>query len=142
MSIRRLLASFLSFVALSSGSITLPGCTQAAFAQAKPDVNKGAQLFNRLTCAACHPQGGNTINRSKPLKGASFQQKFARDAMIAAIVRSGMYGTAMPAFGKDQLSDAGLSDIIAYIRSLTPKTPPGTPEHSKPPKARKKSKSK
>lgn len=93
-------------------------------ALSRTDAKRGAKLFAKLTCASCHPGGGNTINPRKPLKGPAFQQKFAQDAVIAAIVRAGIYGTAMPGFDKEHLSDGDLSDIIAYIRSLTPRNMP------------------
>jgi mono/diheme cytochrome c family protein len=50
------------------------------------------------------------------LKSPSFKAK--SDAQIAGIIRSGVKGTSMPAFGKDKISDAAMKDLLAYIRSL------------------------
>ena len=84
-------------------------------------IAEGHQVFMSLQCFTCHVDGGNVINPSKPIKGQDFLAKYPGDDQMAAIIRHGAPGTAMPAYDKDRLSDDQLSNLIAYIRSLTPK---------------------
>lgn len=95
---------------------------QAAVAGTAGDAKKGAKLFDKASCAGCHPGGGNAIDPQHPLKGAKFATAFKDDAKIESLVRAGVKGTAMPAFSKAKVSDSDLKDIIAYIRTLTPKS--------------------
>ncbi len=95
---------------------------QAAVAGTTGDAKKGAKLFDKASCAGCHPGGGNALDPQHPLKGSKFATAFKADAKIESLVRTGVKGTAMPAFSKAKLSDSDLKDIIAYIRTLTPKT--------------------
>jgi mono/diheme cytochrome c family protein len=83
-------------------------------------VAAGQKVFNQMQCFTCHVNGENVINPSKPIKGAFFRSKYPNDAQIAAIIRNGVPGTAMPAYATDRLSDEQLKPLIAYIRSLTP----------------------
>ncbi len=92
---------------------------QAAWAQ--PDVERGKQVFQKSTCEVCHPGGGNNVNPHAPLKGPHFAKEFSSDESIVKVIRSGIKGTPMPAFGKDKISDTDMKDLVAYIRSLTPK---------------------
>lgn len=93
---------------------------QANAAEKDNSVSRGRKLFESATCAGCHPSGDNLVHPSKLLKGKEFAAKFKKDADIAKIVRSGVPNTGMPSFSRQQLSDAELKEIIAYIRSLTP----------------------
>lgn len=94
---------------------------QANAAEKDNSVSRGRKLFESATCAGCHPSGDNLVHPSKLLKGKEFAAKFKKDSDIAKIVRSGVLNTGMPSFSKQQLSDAELKEIIAYIRSLTPR---------------------
>ena len=91
----------------------------SALAAHKADPVKGQALF-ASNCEFCHPAGGNSLNPQKSLKGADFVKHFPKDANIVATVRTGIPKTAMSPFTKERLSDEQLSDIIAYIRTLTP----------------------
>ena len=95
---------------------------QQANAGATGDAKRGEQAFKKATCASCHPGGGNIVNPKDPLKGPKFAAEFKDDAKIEKVVRDGIKGTPMPAFSKARLSDEDLKDIVAYIRSLTPKS--------------------
>lgn len=95
---------------------------QSALAASGGDPKKGAKAFQKATCANCHPGGGNVVNPKDPLKGPKFARQFKDDAKIVRVVRNGIKGTAMEAFPKKLLSDKDLKDIIAYIRTLTPKS--------------------
>jgi mono/diheme cytochrome c family protein len=91
--------------------------------QAAAKIADGQKVFQEMQCFTCHANGGNLINPNKPIKGADFQKKYPDDSQIAAIIRSGIAGTAMPAYDKDRLPDAQITPLIAYIRSLTPTAP-------------------
>jgi mono/diheme cytochrome c family protein len=95
------------------------GVTNAAN-QAAAQIADGQKVFQEMQCFTCHANGGNLINPAKPIKGQDFRKKYPEDSQIAAIIRSGITGTAMPAYDKDRLTDAQLTPLLAYIRSLTP----------------------
>jgi mono/diheme cytochrome c family protein len=96
----------------------------SAFAAApESDAMLGKKIFERATCAVCHPAGANTLHPGKPLKGPDFAGKYKDDEAIAKVVRSGVPNSGMPAFNKSQMSDRELKLVIVYIRSLTPTTP-------------------
>lgn len=104
-----------------SGIICLIG-PQSAQADTKGDPKLGKEAFKRATCEGCHPGGGNVMDPDAPLKGAKFAAEFKDDAKIIKTVRSGIKGTAMPAFNAKKVSDKDMKDIVAYLRSLTPKS--------------------
>ncbi len=83
-------------------------------------VAHGKQLFERLTCAGCHPNGENTLHPYRPLKGPGFLARYKEDGKIEQVIRTGVPRAGMPSFGKSQLSDKDMKDLIAYIRSFTP----------------------
>lgn len=83
-------------------------------------VAHGKKLFERLTCAGCHPNGENSLHPYRPLKGPSFMARYKEDETIEQLIRSGVPRAGMPSFGKAQVSDKDMKDLIAYIRSLTP----------------------
>jgi mono/diheme cytochrome c family protein len=98
------------FVVMLSTSLAAgPSCAQG-------DPAKGKQVFEKQTCAVCHPGGGNTIDKNRTLKSPAFKKK--TDAEIAKIIRCGVKGSSMPAFSKDKISDAQMKDLLAYIRTL------------------------
>lgn len=85
-----------------------------------PDsVDRGREIFQRATCAGCHPGGDNSSDPTKPLKGAEFVRKYPDDKSIENRVRSGA-PNGMPSFDKSEITDDELEDLISYIRSLTP----------------------
>jgi cytochrome c6 len=86
------------------------------------DAKRGEKLFSKKSCAECHPGGGNVLNPKDPLKGPKFAREFNTDAKIEKVIRSGINGTPMPPFSKEMIKDQELKDIIAYIRTLTPKS--------------------
>ncbi len=92
-------------------------------ALAKGSVKEGAKQFEKHQCNQCHLGGNNLLEPGKPLKGATFAKKYPNDLQIAAVIRKGVAGTGMAANPPDLLSQDELSDIIAYIRSLTCSTP-------------------
>ena len=101
---------------LKQGAVT-------ASKQAATQIADGQKVFQQMQCFTCHANGENLIDPSKPIKGAGFRAKYPDDARIADLIRQGRSGTAMPAYNKQRLSDEQLSDLIAYVRSLTPAEP-------------------
>lgn len=83
-------------------------------------VAHGKKLFERLTCAGCHPNGENSLHPYRPLKGPGFLARYKEDGKIEHLVRTGVPRAGMPSFGKAQVNDKDMKDLIAYIRSLTP----------------------
>lgn len=79
----------------------------------------GKKLFERLTCAGCHPNGENTLHPYRPLKGPTFQARYKDDGQIEHLIRTGVPRAGMPSFSKTQVSDKEMKDLIAYIRSFT-----------------------
>ncbi len=90
-------------------------------AQMRGDVGRGATVFRSMNCAMCHPGGGNAIRPEKPLKGAGFANKYRDDESIAVMIREGSPNGVMPPFRESQMTTQQLFDVIAYVRSLTPK---------------------
>jgi len=88
----------------------------------KGDAKKGQEIFESLTCVDCHRGGGNSVHPSRPLKGESFAKRYPNDQKIEKLIRKGVPGASMPAFGKDVISEEQMKDLIAYLRSLTPTT--------------------
>ncbi|MBI2846625.1 MAG: cytochrome c [Chloroflexi bacterium] len=94
-----------------AGKPATPTPTKAPTPTTAPTTDtpaKGKELFATKGCASCHgaeAQGGV----GPPLAGVA-------EETIKSKVRSG--GAVMPKFTTDQLSDADLQHIIAYIQSL------------------------
>ncbi len=85
-------------------------------------VAHGKKLFERLTCAGCHPNGENTLHPYRPLKGPGFLARYREDGKIELLIRTGVPRAGMPSFSKAQVGDKDMKDLIAYIRSLTSST--------------------
>ena len=104
---------------------TISGLKQGVNAAGKTaptpeNIAEGEKTFTRMQCFTCHANGENLINPSKPIKGQGFLKKYPEDEQIAQIIRRGLPGTAMPAYGTERLSNDQLGALISYIRSLTP----------------------
>ncbi len=82
-------------------------------------IAHGRKLFERRTCAVCHPNGENTLHPYRPLKGPEFLARYKEDTQIEQLIRTGVPRAGMPSFSKAQLSDKDMKDLIAYIRSFT-----------------------
>jgi len=80
----------------------------------------GAALFG-ANCAGCHGATGRG-GIAPELNNPTFQQA-ASDTFIAATIRNGRKGTAMPAFqrpGTTGLNDKEIGDVIAFLRTFAP----------------------
>ena len=93
--------------------------TSLAFRAAVPADN-GEAVFKK-NCVMCHGADGKgfaalkTPDFTDPKWQASMKDKQMRD-----IIKDGKKGTAMAAFG-DKMSDAEITAVIGYIRSLKKK---------------------
>ena len=85
-------------------------------------VAEGEGLFVQ-SCAACHGAGGGldgsatrSLSKLPPEIGSFAWQAEHSDAQIAAAIRNGTPGSAMP--GTPHLSDDQVAKMVAYVRSL------------------------
>lgn len=95
-----------------------------------PPASGGAELFAQLRCASCHA-GGGAVSRGPSLEGvagsivtlANGSQVNADDAYLReSILRPNAklvagFSAVMPSF-EGQVSEEGLLDLLAYIKSL------------------------
>ncbi|MCC7529123.1 MAG: cytochrome c [Candidatus Melainabacteria bacterium] len=109
---------------VSARGKTTPTCAPGSAKKRAPvhpnSVTHGKKLFERLTCAGCHPDGLNTLHPYRPIKGPGFLVRFKEDGKIERLIRTGVPRAGMPSFSKAQLGEEDMKDLIAYIRSLTP----------------------
>ena len=75
---------------------------------ASPDIANGQQVF-MTHCHQCHPRGEAGL-------GPALSNKPLPAFVIRTQVRHG-YG-AMPAFYRDEISEADLDSLIAYLKAL------------------------
>lgn len=128
LSIQFLIAQVVLLVAANSSLAASPVTVKPKVApsvkkvsvSANNQVASGRKLFEKLTCAGCHPSGGNTLHPYRPLKGPGFLARYKEDRQIDHLIRTGVARAGMPAFNKSQLSDKDMKDLIVFIRSLTP----------------------
>lgn len=121
--------------ALAALVVTLGLVTQAHAGDAK----KGAEVY-AAQCAFCHGPtgGGNGPDAEKfywapaNFKTATFKFRSTRtgtlptDADLARTIKRGLAGTAMVAM--DHLTDAEIADVIAHIKTFSPKWKEGPGE--------------
>jgi mono/diheme cytochrome c family protein len=102
---------------LRAGSAN-PPVTTVATGIARGDAARGGALFQR-NCAGCHgPMGRGGL---APEIGNPTFELAASDEFIAATIRNGRKGAAMPSFQRPDdtgLGDNEIGDLLAYIRSL------------------------
>lgn len=84
------------------------------------EQQRGEKVFRKSYCVGCHADGNNSMMPDKPIKGKAFSQKYKDDALLGETIRKGFPDEGMPAFGKDQISESQMKDLILYIRTLTP----------------------
>jgi cytochrome c oxidase cbb3-type subunit 3 len=75
------------------------------------DIERGGQIY-LLTCASCHGPNGDTVPGVNIATG-SFRRA-TTDQDLAALVRRGIPGTAMP---PNSLSEAEALQVVAYLRA-------------------------
>ncbi len=95
----------------------VPYHNNKALAEERPD---GAKLYT-TNCGACHPNGGNIINKKLPIVGSRHMKtldafvKYNRQPLKA----DGSKGV-MPAFTKEHISDQDMAIIYDYAKKLMP----------------------
>lgn len=104
------------FVAALLGVLVNASSSQAG---ESGNADKGKTIFEGRTCADCHKDGGNLLKPSKPIKGSAFDKKYKDDAKLIQAIRKGVPGSSMRAFGADEISDADMKDLVAYIRNFS-----------------------
>jgi cytochrome c oxidase cbb3-type subunit 3 len=107
---KRLVAAMLFAAAVSSPALAQPGNQDA--------VLQGKAVYD-AHCTACHGANAGAGDRAPAIviAGATSMRGERSDAQILAIVRSGIPGTAMPAWGA-RLSNDELLKLGAYIHAL------------------------
>ncbi|HEY9731462.1 MAG TPA: cytochrome c [Drouetiella sp.] len=81
---------------------------------------RGEKVFKKSYCIGCHADGNNALMPDRPIKGKAFSTKYKDDALLEKTIRKGFPDEGMPAFGRDQISENQMKDLILYIRSFTP----------------------
>jgi mono/diheme cytochrome c family protein len=74
-------------------------------------AEQGAEVFASHGCGFCHENGGRSAGKGPQLMGTARD-----DSFITFRIKHGKEAL-MPAFGSS-LTDAQITDVIAYIRSL------------------------
>jgi cytochrome c6 len=74
-------------------------------------ASAGSEIFTS-NCAACHPNGGNSINPNLPLEGAP---QLGSYSSFRSLVRQGR--GAMPPFSSGRIPDAQLRELYRYVNS-------------------------
>jgi mono/diheme cytochrome c family protein len=115
---------------IRAGMPAVPGIVPQVVRTDLGPAVEGQQLYIRYGCVVCHAFNGfggvpNPSSPDKtipPLRGAAFDQQFAKDSTIAYVIKHGsILGGApmvsMPVWG-GLLSDQQIAAIIAYIRTF------------------------
>ena len=101
-----------AFVLMTCVLVPRPAVAQLHAGEYAPaDVQRGAQLFS-TRCTTCHGDAGNQVPGISLLSGSL--RRVSSDEDLAAIVKGGIPGTAMP---QGNYSQAELTALVAYIRS-------------------------
>jgi mono/diheme cytochrome c family protein len=82
---------------------------------------RGERIFKKAYCIGCHAGGGNALMPDKPIKGKAFSDRYVQDSLLEQTIRKGFPASGMPEFGKDQISERQMKDLILYIRSFSAK---------------------
>jgi putative heme-binding domain-containing protein len=95
----------------------IAAATPALAQPAAQAVAQGKALYDQH-CTACHGANAGAGERAPAIVSAATSMRGQRsDAQLMAIVKNGIPGTAMPAWG-NRLSDGDIANIGAYIRAL------------------------
>ena len=97
-------------------ALFLVAAASPALAQSQT-VDQGKALYDQH-CTACHGANAGAGERAPAIVSAATSMRGARsDVQLAAIIRNGIPGTAMPAWSS-RLSDSDIAAIGAYIHAL------------------------
>jgi putative heme-binding domain-containing protein len=84
------------------------------------DIQRGAQLF-ATRCSTCHGNAGDQVAGVSLLSGRF--RRASNDDELAAIIKGGIPGTAMP---QGNYSQAELTRLVAYLRTAITQREGGT----------------
>src|SRR2546423_1484213 len=84
----------------------------AISAHAQGDANKGKDTFNKYTCYGCHGFSGQNGPGMRLVPMKMTQENFTK------LVRNPGQPNRMPPYSEKVLSDAQLSDVWAYLKTL------------------------
>lgn len=106
--VRCALATLL-FVAACGLAGNVTATAHAAEGAAPADGKAGESLFS-TNCVACHAEGGNIIDPSKPVRGSARLKDFET---FLAWIRAPK--SPMTAFPPDQIPDAQVRELYRYV---------------------------
>lgn len=105
------------FVIALLAAATTPALAQQQPALGPQAVTQGKALYDQH-CTACHGANGGAGDRAPAIvSGATSMRGQRSDAQLMAIVKNGIPGSAMPAWG-GRMSDGDIANIGAFIRAL------------------------
>jgi putative heme-binding domain-containing protein len=110
-------AQILKIMAVALLLAATPALAQQQPASGPQAVAQGKALYDQH-CTACHGSNGGAGERAPAIVSTATSMRGQRsDAQLMAIVKNGIPGSAMPAWG-NRLSDADIANIGGYIHSL------------------------
>jgi mono/diheme cytochrome c family protein len=114
------IGALLDYIQLPEVKRVTTAALHAAIVPSHRDSKRGSVLFSSY-CSGCHGLAGH--GGIAPEIANPVFQRAASDEFIVTTIRNGRRGTAMPSFqpqiaGARMLSDADLSDLLAFIRTL------------------------
>lgn len=106
------------------GLVVLAGCTSSGTASVKPpapaptqtslasgDASRGKMIYVSL-CYGCHAREAKV---GPSFASEEFKSKYHTADALVKVVRTGRH--PMPHFSREQLSDQGLADLMAYVKA-------------------------
>ena len=104
-------------------AIFLSACLPAYASNNKADEEAGAVLFRDKGCAYCHGANGVGGKKAPALTGIRTDKAWPPAKITTQILNGGQ---KMPPFG-DSLTDAQISQLVAYLRAKNRPVPPPAP---------------
>jgi len=88
------------------------------------DAGRGHMLFNQ-SCIVCHGADGNGTERGPKVAGSARMPEYVgnrirRSGSSTSSVYPGLTGGVMPFWADDRLSDAEVSDLVAFVTKPAP----------------------
>ena len=106
-----------NLAACAVASVATLCMASAAAADRVPSAQRGGQLFRTVGCVHCHGSSGQGS-----VAGARLAPNPLPAAAIAQVLRS--TATNMPTYSVQELGDADVADIAAYLASIPPPKAP------------------
>lgn len=100
-----------------------PVLAASNFHPTKADAQAGALLFRQQDCAHCHGPEGIGGKKAPPLLNLHNNKVWTPEKITKQILNGGL---KMPPFG-DSLTDAQISQLVAYLTAKHKPSPPPLP---------------